>query len=238
MLWLWDIDGRTIMGRIIYGDDKLDDFLAANDLGHPGGVATLGELPAILADLAPLWWNHHQPSAMVGTIGFKGGFYGDASLGMVDTEELFTTAAVSGAKALSDRLARDHKRREAFGPDHADKLHLDFSFTSRRFTLSTTELEMADGTTKTIRPGTLLIELILDHTPVWTAPEHFGLHRRHGRESRMTTVQAYEMADAVKGGWTQALTETGRMHWGTDRTTGKLSAHVGPRADCQGSACA
>lgn len=229
------------MGRIIYGETEnhpLDVFLAEHDMGHVGGVRELADIPDLLRGLAPLWWDYTAPA--YGAIHADGGYRGSATSGLIDGREVFAEMCATGIEALTVRLARDHSRIAQYGDDHAGFLTLTFGMYEREIT-ETMQARFADDTKADVAEGTKVAVLSLEAFPTWVnspvaTAMYVDVRSPIDPASRITSVDSFDQAHALRKGWKFGLAETAR-HDGPDPATGAPTLHKGPRALCSGPDC-
>lgn len=190
------------MGHICYGTDPanpLDAALRKHGLGAAGSRTPLGDLPDLLAEIMPLWWEHH--GATYGSLDLEGGgISGGVTTPLIKGEKVHTAMAAAGIRALCDLFAADGCRTKAFGPGHESALALTWDLRAYRFE-EPSAAQCADGTYPVIPEGTVVSRLFLTEVPVYSAPQYFRLHGSEDRKTRMSTRDYFEQNEAVSRSW-------------------------------------
>jgi hypothetical protein len=193
------------MGYIEYGegDNELNSYLREHGLSRAGGLNNLTDMISHVRALAPLWWAHNQ--ATLGAVRINSGFMGSRLSDLIDNATLFTDCAVAGLERLHARLATDSKRRDAYGKDHVEALILGFDFHEHLIEQASPACRFIDGSVRPVAATTKVAMLVIDRTPVWSHPDHFGMRGYYDTQSRISTIGYIDQADAMTSGWAHTV---------------------------------
>lgn len=182
--------------------NRLNTALEAHNLGTASGILDLEDLPRLLADVLPLWWEHTYTD--YATIAVKAGTSPREDSPLIDSKDDFTACVLAAITSLRDRLADDETRTGRYREEHEHLLTLAFDLRTDPVT-TTHETDFLDGASHVIHAGAAHTRLTLHHFPVPCAPADFDRPGDYNRVTRMTTVSHADQTAALRDGWRTAL---------------------------------